>query len=215
MQNGACKQFWTDVLRLWGGARAWVARVPRKGRVVLAVFLVAAAFLALHTALSAKTATLHLKVQHGLRSVQMSVWVDGELAYSGQIMGVLHKRLGLIPDSVQRTWSQRVPVSPGKHWIRVRMASEEGSVQENAINGEFVRDGERDLAVSERRSFLLLSWQTSGGGVAHSSLGLGLGRYAGTLLLTIAGSIVSALTGYVIRELPKKIVFRQEDVPKS
>ncbi len=145
----------------------------------------------------------------------MSVWVDGDLTYSGQITGALHKRFGLIPDSVQRTWSQRVPVSPGKHLIRVRMASDDGSVQENAISGEFVRNGERELAVSERHSSLLLSWHINSSGVADGSSGFGLGRYASTLFLTLAGSIVSALTGYVIKELPKQIGSRQEAAPKS
>ena len=215
MHRESLKGFWTGASLLWRTMRVWAARVPVKAWVVLGVFLMAAFLMALHTAFSAKTATLHLKVQHGLRSVQMSVWVDGDLAYSGQIMGTLHKRLGLIPDSVQRTWSQRVPVSPGKHLVRVRMASDDGSVQENAISGEFVRKGERDLAVSERHSFLLLSWQISSSGVADGSSDFGLGHYASTLLLAIAGSIVSALTGYVIKELPKQIGSRQGAEPNS
>ena len=33
-------------------------------------------------------------------------------------------------------------------------------------------------------------------------------RYAGSLLLSIVGSIMSAFTGYAIRELPKKIAAR-------
>ncbi len=215
MHRESLKGFRTDALLLWRATTARAARVPVKAWVVLGVFLMAAFLTALHTAFSAKTATLHLRVQHGLRSVEMSVWVDGDLAYSGQIMGALHKRLGLIPDSVQRTWSQRVPVSPGKHLIRVRIASDDGFVQENAISGDFVRNGERDLAVFERHSSLLLSWQIGTSGVAEGSSGLGLGRYASTLFLTIAGSIVSALTGYVIKELPKRIGSRQEAVPKS
>jgi len=167
MHRESLKRFGTDALLLWRSATAWAARVPVKAWVVLGVFLMAAFLMALHTAFSA---TLHLRVQHGLRSVQMSVWVDRDLAYSGQIMGTLHKRLGLISDSVQRAWSQRVPVSPGKHLVRVRMASDDGSVPENAISGKFVPNGERDLAVSERRSFLLLSWQISSSGAVGSPM---------------------------------------------
>jgi len=34
------------------------------------------------------------------------------------------------------------------------------------------------------------------------------------LFLTIAGSIISALTGYAIKELPKQIGSRQSEAPK-
>lgn len=214
MYREPLKGFWTDALLVWRTARAWAVRVPVKAWVVLGVFLVAAFLMALHTAFSAKTATLHLKVQHGLHSEQISVWVDGDLAYSGQIMGSLHKMFGLIPDALQRSWSQRVPVSPGKRLIRVRIASDDGSVQEDEISGEFVRNSERDLAVSARHRTLLLSWQINSSGVADGSSGSGFGRYAGTLFLTIAGSIVSALTGYVIKELPKQIGSRQDAARK-
>lgn len=212
MHQEPLRWFWANALLRW---RAATARVPVTAWVVLGLFLMAALLTALHTAFSAKSATLHLKVQHGLSSVQMSVWVDGDLAYSGQIMGALHKRFGLVPDSVQRTWSQRVPVSPGKHLIRVRMVSDDGSAQENAIGGEFVRNSERELAVSERHRTLLLSWQMGSSGVVDGSSGSGLGRYASTLFLTIGGSIMSALTGYVIKELPKRVGSRQEVAPRS
>ncbi len=201
-----------DALLVWRTARAWAVRVPLKAWGVLAVFLMAAFLMAVHTAFSAKTAALNLKVQHGLHSVQISVWVDGNLAYAGQITGSLHKRFGLIPESLQRNWSQRVPVAPGRHLIRVRIASDDASVQEDEIGGEFVRNGERDLAVSARRGSLLLSWQTSSHGVADGTSGSMLGRYASTLFLTLLGSIASAMTGYAIKELPKLIRSRQ-DVP--
>ena len=214
MNRESLMRLWQGGLLAWRNIRAWAARVPSKAWVVLGLFLLAAFLMALHTAVAGKTATLHLRVQHGLRSVQMSVWVDGELAYSGQIMGTLHKRFGLIPDSTQRTWSQRVPVVPGEHLVRVRMVSDDGSVAENAISGKFVRDGERDLAVSERHSSVLLSWQTSSSGAAQTSSGWSLGPYASTLFLTVAGSIVSALTGYLIKELPKQIGSHQNATPK-
>ena len=215
MHQQPLRGFWANAMLRMRAATAWTARVPVKAWVVLGLFLMAALLTALHTAFSAKSATLHLKVQHGLSSVQMSVWVDGDLAYSGQIMGALHKRFGLVPDSVQRTWSQHVPVSPGKHLIRVRMVSDDGSAQENAIGGEFVRNSERELAVSERHRTLLLSWQMGSSGVVDGSSGSGLGRYASTLFLTIAGSIMSALTGYVIKELPKRVGSRQGVAPRS
>src|SRR6476660_8076435 len=83
-------------------ARQWVARVPVKAWVVLGLFLVAAVLMALHTALTAEDASLHLKLQHGFHNAQVLVWVDGDLAYSGRVTGSTKKKFGLIPtDSVQ------------------------------------------------------------------------------------------------------------------
>lgn len=40
-------------------------------------------------------------------------------------------------------------------------------------------------------------------------------RYTGSLMMTVAGSIVSALAGYVIRELPKQIASRRGEAPEA
>jgi len=171
--------------------------------------------MALYTASLAKTATLHLKVQHGFRSAQIYLWVDGDLAYSGKLTGSAKKKFGLIPDSVQGSLSQNVPLTSGKHLIRVQVASDDGSTVDDTISGEFVRDSERNLSVSARRGDLSLSWQVANSAVGESSGHAGwLGRYASTLFLTIAGSIISALTGYAIKELPKQIGSRQSEAPK-
>jgi hypothetical protein len=42
--------------------------------------------MAMHTAYWEKDASLRRKVQHSLRGGQISVWVDGELAYSGNLV---------------------------------------------------------------------------------------------------------------------------------
>jgi hypothetical protein len=82
---------------------------------MLGIFLSAAVLMALHTALSGKDASLHLKLQHDLRSADISLWIDGDLAYSGKLKGSLKRRFGLMPDSVQGSLSQVVPVSSGTH----------------------------------------------------------------------------------------------------
>ncbi len=58
-------------------------RVPVKARVLLGLFLVAALLMAIHTALTAKDGSLHLKLQHGFHDAQVSLWLDGDLAFSG------------------------------------------------------------------------------------------------------------------------------------
>jgi hypothetical protein len=192
-------------------------RMPVTACVVLSFFLVAALFMGLHTAFSAKDSTLRLKVQHGFRSAQLWVWIDSDQVYSGKLMGASRKKFGLIPDAVQGSLSETLPVSSGTHQIRIRVAAEDGSVQENTITGEFTPEGQRTLAVNARRSDLNLGWQSSTGVTADSAAPATansvppqgwVGRYAGTLLLTAAGSIISAITGFALKELPKQLARR-------
>ncbi len=193
-----------------------VRALPVKAWIVLGLFVVAALFMGLHTAFAAKDSTLHLKVQHGFRSALLSVWIDGELAYSSKLTGSMKKKLGLIPDSVQGNLAQTISLPSGNRELRIRVETPDGSVQEQTVGAEFVRNGERTLVVIARRTDFSMNWQDLPVQVAESASTLGwMARYTSTLLLTAAGSIISAITGYAIRELPKQIGSRQAETPKA
>jgi hypothetical protein len=183
------------------------AGIPVKSRVIFGLFLVAAVFLAIHTAFTAKDASLHLKLQHDFRDAQVSVWVDDDLAYAGKVTGSARKKFGLIPtDSVQGNLSQIIPVRSGPHNIRLRIESDGAAMQEDSIHGDFSSHTERDLAISARHNGLSFSWQGTDTAPVESSFTFSwLSQYAGSLLLTITGSIMSALAGYAIRELPSRL----------
>jgi len=187
-------------------ARLRAALVPAKVRIALGLFLVAGVFLAIYTALTAKDSSLHLKLQHDFHSAQVSVWVDDELAYSGKITGSTRKRFGLIPtDSAQGNLSQIIPMRSGQHDIRLRIEPDDAAMQEDSVSGDFSHHTERDLSVSARHSGLSMSWQGTGRAPVETSSSFGwFSRYAGSLLLTIIGSIMSALAGYAIKELPAR-----------
>lgn len=194
--------------------RALWNRIPIKARVVLALFLCAASLLALHTAFAAKDASLHLRVQHSFRSADLSVWVDRDLVYSGKLRGTLKKKLGLIPDSVQGTLSEVFSISSGTHQVRVRVISDDGSTDEDTISADFAPHSKRELSAVARRSGIALSWQAADPTPAASGEGW-LARYAGTLFLTAAGSIISALTGFALKEIPSHIHSRQDVESKT
>jgi hypothetical protein len=71
----------SHAVAVWQRIRAQFVRLPATARVMLGLFLLAALLMAMHTAYWGKDASLRLKVQHSLRGGQISVWVDGELAY--------------------------------------------------------------------------------------------------------------------------------------
>jgi hypothetical protein len=202
---------------LYQQARLGVENVPVKARVLLGLFLVAALLMAIHTALIAKDANLHLKLQHGFRDAQLSVWVDGDLAFSGKVTGSPKKKFGLIPtDSVQGSLSQIIPVRSGQHNVRVRIEPDDAAIQDDSTSGDFARNTERELLVSARRSSLSLSWQGTGSAPVETSSSFAwISRYAGSLFLTLAGSIMSALAGYAIRELPARLRSTSNSPPKA
>ncbi len=192
-------------------ARPWLAKVPLTGWVVGGFFFFAALLMALHTAMSAKDATLRLKVQHGFRSAQLQVWVDDDAVYSGKLNGYARKKFGFLPDTVQGTLSETLQVPSGAHKVKVRVTSDDGDVQEDTTNADFTRNTQSTLSVTARRSDVSLNWQGSTASAPDpppESSGW-FARYASTLLLTAAGSIISALTGYAVRELPGHIRARQ------
>src|SRR5258707_1270161 len=115
-------------------ARQFVAGVPVKVRILLGLFLIAALFMAIHTAITAKNASLHVKLQHEFRNAQVSLWVDDDLTYSGKVTGSTKKRFGLIPtDSVQGNFSQIIPVRSGQRNIRLRIEPDDSPIQEDSI----------------------------------------------------------------------------------
>ncbi len=198
-------------------ARRCAVGVPTKARILLGLFLIAALLMAIHTAITAKNASLHLKLLHDFRNAQVSVWVDEDLAYSGKVTGSTRKRFGLIPtDSAQGTLSQIIPVRSGQHNIRLRIEPDDAAIQEDSISGGFSSHTERDLAVSARHSGLSISCQGTGTALVEASANFGwFSQYAGSLLLTITGSIISALAGYAIKEWPARFRPSSDSAPKT
>src|SRR5258706_9698055 len=118
-------------------ARKWAARVPGKARIVLGLFLIAAVLMAVHTAFTAKDASLHLKVQHGFRDARISLWVDDDLAFSGRVTGSAKKRFGLIPTALmQGSLSRIIPGRSGQHKVGVKSDPDDGAGQEDRVGGE-------------------------------------------------------------------------------
>src|SRR5262249_44456235 len=169
-----------------------------------------------YTARSTKDSMLRLKVQHSFREAQITVSVDGDVAYTGKLTGYVKKKYGLFAETVQGSLSQTVAVPSGKHNIRVQITSDDGSSSEDVISGDFTAKNERTLSVSARHGEVSLSWQGGSSATTESSNTSGIiGRYANTLFLTIAGSIISALTGFAVKEVPAYIKSRQEAAPKA
>jgi hypothetical protein len=80
--------------KMYSEVGAWVAGSSLTVRIMLGFFLFAALLMALHTALTPKDASLRINVQHGFRSADIAIWVDGDRAYSGKLTGSARKKFG-------------------------------------------------------------------------------------------------------------------------
>lgn len=204
----------------WTRSRQWLLALPFKAQIVLGIFLVAALILALHTAIAAKDSSLHLRLQHGFRSAQLTVLIDGHKAYSGKLVGYARKKYALFGEAVQGSLSEVFAVSSGSHEVLVRVEPGDGTIQEENLTGVFARGAGRTLSVTARHSGLTMSWAgemdaaPAEAPAEHSSPSW-FSKYAGSLFLTVVGSIASALTGFAIKELPGYLRTRQEDIPKA
>jgi len=148
------------------------------------------------------TAHLHITLVHNFRSAYITIWVDDKLAYSGQTTGALRRRFGFLPGSVNGSFARVLQVPSGKHEICVKVqALSEGFDQTAKTQVEFPTNADLTLAVVVSRHDLAVAWKGGPSELANSQPSWYI-RYASSLLMTLAGSIVSAITAFVIREIP-------------
>ncbi len=148
------------------------------------------------------TANLRVSIQHGLRAAEVSLWVDDRLAYQGRITGAVRKRFGLIPGAVQGSFSHTVRVPAGTHAVKLQVsAPSDGYDEARTIDGQFPPNGNAELLARVRHGEVELSWQGIGAPSSDPGPAWYL-KYGTSLLMTVAGSIVSAITAFLIRELP-------------
>ncbi|HVO64682.1 MAG TPA: hypothetical protein VMT53_27420 [Terriglobales bacterium] len=219
MEQNQLAQLRSKLAPLWSRSRQWLLALPFKAQIVLTVFVLAALLSALHTALSGKDSSLHLRLQHGFRSAQLTVLIDGRKVYSGKLVGYSKKKYVLVGETVEGSLSQVFPVSSGTHDVLVRVEPGDGTVQEENLSGVFVSGVGRTLSITARHSGLTMSWagesEAASTEVPTEASGPSwFSKYAGSLFLTVIGSIASALTGFAIKELPGYLR-REENVPKA
>lgn len=197
-------------------------RLPLWTQISAAVLIGMLMLAVLHSLFFGRGSVLHLRVQHGFASADIAVFVDDDSVYSGKLTGTLKKKYVVFGNTMQGALTQEIPVSSGLHRVRVQLTSSDGRVQQDSITADFARNSDRTLLVNARRGNLDLEWMGSSAPPAsdYSSAPTsgGLSRYGTTIFMSIAGSIISALTGYAIRELPGYLKSRQavvKDIPQN
>lgn len=176
-----------------------VARLSPKARFSLSLGIVAVVLLGISAFLSVPGAILRVVCRHDFRTADLTISIDGEVLHTSAVTGASRKWLGVL-EKTEGSYSATLPVGTGRHLVEVRLRAP-GYDRTRSIQGEFSRGKESTLSVDSARD-LSLAWRATGGaGAAEpgspSSSWL---RYAGSILLTILGSIVSASIGVLVQD---------------
>ena len=193
------------------GLRAWLAdargllgdaisRLSPKARFALGLAFLAMVLLGISALLSLPSATLKLVCRHDFRSADITVSIDGEVVHTDTVTGAVRKRFGVL-EKTEGTYTRALPVGSGRHLVEVRLRAP-GYDHTRSISGDFSRGKESALSVDSGRD-LSLAWRSAAGGAgAADPAGASPSwfKYAGSVLMTIFGSIVSASIGVLVQD---------------
>jgi hypothetical protein len=186
----------------WARARlsnvAW--RPSKKAALALSLGLLAAVLLGISAFLFLPSATLQIVCRHEFRSADMIVSVDGQVVDTQALTGSSRKVFGVL-EKTEGTYVRTLPVSAGRHAVAVRVRAP-GFDRTRTIEGDFTRGRESTLAIDAGRG-LSLAWRGTAGGGSSVEAASGTSswvRYAGSILMTILGSIVSASIGVFVQD---------------
>jgi len=192
-------------LRVWlADARALLAsalsRLSPKARFALGLAFLAMVLLGICAFLSLPSATLKLVCRHDFRSADITVSIDGAVVHTDTVTGAVRKRFGVL-EKTEGTYTRTLLVGSGRHLVEVRLRAP-GYDHTRSIPGDFIRGKESVLSLDSGRD-LSLAWRSAGGGAgAADAAGASPSwfKYAGSVLMTIFGSIVSASMGVLVQD---------------
>jgi hypothetical protein len=172
---------------------------PRAG-LALSLGFLAAVLLGISAFLFLPSATLQLVCRHDFRSADITVSIDGEVVHTDTLTGAVRKWFGVL-ERTEGAYATTLSVSAGRHVVAVRLRAP-GYDRTRSIEGEFSRGRESTLNVDAGRG-LSLAWRGTGGGASAAdpvSSSSSWFRYAGSIMMTIFGSIVSASIGVLVQD---------------
>jgi serine/threonine protein kinase len=193
--------------------KAWAVfwHLPLKARLAVGTTIVLLMTFSVNWALKG---TLIVKGRHPFRSADLSISVDDKLIYTSKLSGTERTTLGFFR-RVQGSISETVRLPAGKHRIQVRVrAPDEGYDVAEEIQGEFALREQRALLIRfSRGRQLYLQWQkvdtvAAGTAETHPS-------HSSPLILTVIGSAVSALFGWLIPAIHRGVQRQQARMQDS
>jgi hypothetical protein len=176
-----------------------VQLIPPKARIAVLTGSLVLVGLAVYTSLSGGSATLNLICRHDLRSTDVSVAIDGRTTYTDHI-SASPKRLFAIVGKRGETFSKSLTVPSGEHVVQVHLSSAtDGFDQTKQQELNLLPGSEATLLIDAQRNGMSVAYQRP---IAAPTKNLG-STYPDSLrsiALTLIGSAVSAVIGFVVQE---------------
>jgi hypothetical protein len=188
---------------------AFARRIPRKAYVTALLLVAALALFSWRFSLIGETASLKLRVQHSFKSAQITVFIDGESRYSGKLNGSAKRRFGT-RNNAQGSFSQTFHLRPGKHVVRVQIKSAADAYNESSeLPLELAAHQQHEVLVTgDRRTVTLRPPTQVSEASATDSAPTWYQTYFMSLSLTLSGTVVSMLFGYLVQQVVG--LFRKE-----
>lgn len=193
----------------WRVLPAHFRRMPRWTRFGAITVLLIAAIFTVYALVPAEQARLQIICQHGFRSAQLAVLVDGSVVYTSNLNIASKKRLGILPKggSGPEVFSKVIDVPPGKHVVQVHIsAPSEGFDQARSAAADFTADRESILQVNAtRRNTLAVNFDGATASAAATTASSTpdshpLPRNGITIVFSILGTMLSASISFLVQE---------------
>jgi hypothetical protein len=159
--------------------------------------------LVIYVYLLAGSGNLTVVCRDNFRSAELSIYVDDKLTFSDQISGSTKKRFGILDERIEGVLSKVLPLALGDHVVRAHLTSaadhfdQTKQVEVNLVSGK-----EATVVVTTPRGELSLAYQGPSATAVKDSGMLSSGTLR-SILVTLAGSVVSAAIGFGVQEFLK------------
>lgn len=185
------------VAETFGRVLQWI---PAKARLAVFFGLLVLVPLAVYSYLSNGRGDLNLVCRHSLQSAELTVSVDGKLAFADQSSGTVKKRFGFLDKKVEGTLSKALSLPLGKHTVRVSLKSpSEQFEQTRQIAVNLVSGNESTVTITAQRGDLSLAYD--GPPVVFNAASTSEGSSAiWSILMTVMGAVGSAAIGFMVQE---------------
>jgi hypothetical protein len=193
----------------WRALQMRFCKMPLWTRYGAITLLLIAAIFAVYAAVPAEQAHLQIICQHSFRSAQLSILVDGSVAYSNNVNVASKKRLGILPkgQSGPEIFSKVIDVPTGKHVVQVRISAPgEGFDQVRSAAADFTSDHESILQINAtRRNALAVNFDGATTSAAATNASSApdshpLPRNGITIVFSILGTMLSASISFLVQE---------------
>ena len=192
-----CRQLQAGISAAWER----IQRLPRWLRLVGAALAILLVGISVASWAFSTSARLNITCQHSFRSAEVSVWIDSKLIYAGNVNGSANRRFRWFGNTRTEGLFKTVNVSAGRHTVQVRLNAEaEGYDQIRTVSAVFSENQDNSLSISAGRRGLSVVPQGSANVQSETVLPDSFVKYAGSVVLTILGSGLSAVIGFLVQE---------------